>query len=149
MINVTGSTLIERPLQPVFNFMSTPENDSQWQYGTLFTTRLSAGVGMLGASFRSFGHLMGRRVLSVLRVTEYEPARRYRVESLAGPLHTQTTYTFATLGGQTRLQISIRAVGVMAARGLERRMRKQLKENMILLKGLLEIKTLSGHNGSA
>ena len=43
MIDLVSTTLIERPLKQVFDFVSTPENDSQWQYGTLATARLPKG----------------------------------------------------------------------------------------------------------
>jgi hypothetical protein len=40
MIKLFSSTLIERPIKQVFDFVSTPENDFQWQYGTLATASL-------------------------------------------------------------------------------------------------------------
>ena len=64
MINLEMSTIIYRPIKQVFDFVSTPENDFQWQYGTLATTSLSEGIGKKGTSFRSVGHLMGHRVQS-------------------------------------------------------------------------------------
>src|SRR5690349_23905372 len=103
MIHLHGSTIIYRPIQQVFDFMSTPENDFQWQDGTLATTRLSGEVGKMGALFRSIGHLMGHRLLTTFEVIEYEQGRRYRVRSLSGPLHSQTTYTFAGTDGNTKI----------------------------------------------
>lgn len=144
MINLNGSTIIYRPVKQVFDFMSTPENDFQWQYGTLATARLSEGVGKLGTLFRSIGHLMGHRVLTTFEVTEYEPGRRYRFKSLSGPLHSQTTYTFAVADGHTRISISTRVNVVnffqIGERILEKRMKNQLKENLAMLKEFLEVK---------
>ncbi len=147
MINLNGSTIIYRPVKQVFDFMSTPENDFQWQYGTLVTTGLSEGMSQMGTSFRSIGHLMGHRILATFEVTEYEPGRRYRFKSISGPLHSQTTYTFAAADGNTKIHISTRANVVdffqIGERILEKRMKKQLKENLAILKDFLEEKTIS------
>jgi carbon monoxide dehydrogenase subunit G len=150
MINFNGSTIIYRPIKQVFDFMSTPENDFQWQPGTLATARLSGGVGKIGTLFRSIGHLMGHRILTTFEVTECEPGRRYRFKSLSGPFHSQTTYTFAVAGGNTRINISTRANVVnffqIGERILEKRMKKQLKENLVMLKDFLELKPASHLN---
>jgi len=150
MINLNGSTIISRPIQQVFDFMSTPENDFQWQYGTLASARLSGGVSEIGTLFRSIGHLMGRRTLTTFEVTDYEPGRRYRFKSLSGPLHSQTTYTFAVSDGNTRINISTRANVVnffqVGERILEKRMKKQLRENLAMLKDFLEVKSMAHLN---
>ena len=43
MISLELSTQIHRPLSQVFAFITTPENDFQWQYGTLASERVSNG----------------------------------------------------------------------------------------------------------
>jgi uncharacterized membrane protein len=142
MISLDISTIIDRPVRQVFDFVSAPENDFQWQYGTLATARLSEGASKTGTFFRSIGHLMGRRVLGTFEVTEYEPNRKYGFKSLSGPLHSQTSYIFEMAAGSTKLHISTRAQVVnffqMDERILAKRMKQQLKENLALLKELLE-----------
>jgi len=142
MINANVSTIIYRPVQQVFDFVSKPENDFQWQYGTLETARLSEGANNLRTTFRSIGHLMGRRNLSTFQVTEYEQNKKYSFKSLSGPLHSQTSYTFETINGGTKINISTQTSVVnffQINEGLiEKSVRKQLKENLALLKGLLE-----------
>lgn len=142
MINLNVSTLIYRPLQQVFDFVSVPENDFQWQYGTLAAARLPDGANKTGSFFRSIGHLLGYRVQGLFEVTEYEPNRKYGFKSLSGPLHSQTSYTFESTGNSTKLSISTQAHAVNSfkinERLMERKMKKQLKENLALLKDLLE-----------
>jgi len=146
MINLDISTIICRPVRQVFDFVSTPENDFQWQYGTLATTRLSEDVNQIGSFFRSIGHLMGRRIQGTFEVTEYERNRKYGFKSLSGPLHSQTSYTFEIANGCTKVDISTRASVVnffhMDGLILEKKMKKQLKENLTLLKDLLEAKRM-------
>jgi hypothetical protein len=141
--------MIYRPVKQVFDFVSAPENDFQWQYGTLAAARLPDGAGRLGSFFRTIGHLMGQRVQAVFEVTEYEPNRKYAFRSISGPLHLQTCYTFDVSSGSTRISITTQAHATslfkMKERLLERKMKQQLKENLTLLKDLLEAKqTLPG-----
>jgi len=142
MINLEMSTMIYRPAKQVFDFVSTPENDFQWQYGTLATARLSEGVSKKGTAFRSIGHLLGRRVQGTFEVIEYEPHSEYGFKSLSGPMHSQTSYAFEKANGGTRITISTRAHVVdffqMNERLLGKKIKKQLKENLTLLKSLLE-----------
>jgi hypothetical protein len=124
MINLHVSTKIYRPIKQVFEFVSTPENDFQWQYGTLAAARLPDGTDRLGSFFRTIGHLLGHRLQGVFEVTEYEPNSKYAFRSISGPMHLQTCYTFNI------------------ERLMERKMKKQLKENLALLKDLLESKEI-------
>ncbi|MBK6791113.1 MAG: hypothetical protein IPG80_00930 [Anaerolineales bacterium] len=68
MINLNINTIIYKPVKLVFDFMSTPENDFQWQYGTLASARLSEGTNTIGSFFRSIGHLMGQRAQGTFEV---------------------------------------------------------------------------------
>lgn len=144
MINLQMSTLIYRPLQEVFDFVSLPENDSQWQYGTLVAARLPDGANKMGSFFRSIGHLLGYRMQGLFEVTEYEPNSKYVFKSLSGPLYSHTSYTFEFTDGSTKLSISTQAQAVdsfkIDERLMERKMKKQLEENLVLLKNLLEAK---------
>lgn len=142
MININVSTIIYSPVQQVFDFVSQPENDFQWQYGTLETARLPEDVNNIGIQYRSIGHLMGRRNLSTYEVVKHEPNTKYRIKSLSGPLHSQTSYTFETVNSGTKVNVSIQASVAdfhqMDEGLVEKSLRKQLKENLALLKNLLE-----------
>ncbi len=142
VINLNASVSIYRPVQQVFQFISTTENDFQWQYGTLESTRVSAGAVGVGTSFRSVGHIMGRRLLGTFEITEYETDRRYGFKSLSGPLESETLYTFEIARGSTKINVQTKVMVTDAIqvheRIFEKQLKKQLKENFALLKGLLE-----------
>jgi hypothetical protein len=146
MINLNVSMKIYRPIKQVFDFVSNPENDFQWQYGTLAAARLPDGTDRPGSFFRTIGHLLGQRLQGIFEVTEYEPNKKYAFRSIAGPLHLQTCYTFNIDSGSTRVSIATQAHTAnnfeMSERLLEIKMKKQLKENLALLKGLLEAKEI-------
>ena len=142
MINLISNKLIYRPVKQVFDFISIPENDFQWQYGILKSAQISDGGIAVGTFFRSIGHFMGRRIEGTFEVTEYEPNKRYGFKSLSGPLHSQTLFTFELAGGATKVNISTQASATNVFQSdesvLEKKMKKQLKENMELLKDILE-----------
>lgn len=142
MINLNINTVIYRPVAQVFDFVSTPENDFQWQYGTLASSKLSGKANEIGTFFRSIGHLMGERVQGTFEVTEYERNRKYGFKSLSGALHSRTSYTFEIANGSTQVNVSTQAhagtSSQMDERILEMKMKKQLKENLKMLKELLE-----------
>lgn len=141
MINLISSTFIEQPVKQVFDFVSTPENDFQWQYGTLATAQLSTG-GATPTFFRSIGHLLGRRNLGTFEITEFEPNEKYGFKSLSGPLHSSTTYTLENASGGTRINVSIQASAPdffhITENLLWETMKTQLEEDVARLKDLLE-----------
>lgn len=144
MISLNSAVMIYRPIGQVFDFVSAAENDFQWQYGTLESARVSAGATGVGAFFRSVGHFMGRRLQGTFEITEFETNRKYGFKSLSGPLRLQTLYTFEIAVGSTKVIVSTEASVVdfhqISEGVLEKQLRKQLKENLALLKGILEAK---------
>jgi uncharacterized protein YndB with AHSA1/START domain len=142
MFNLTIGTIIELPIEHVFDYMSTPENDFQWQYGTLTTATVTNRLNRMGIYFRSIGHFLGRRNLGTYQVIESSSNRKYRFKSLSGPLHLHTAYTFGTIDGGTKVNISIHVGTInffhIDERVLEKSMKRQLKEDLIALKALLE-----------
>lgn len=147
MIDLNINMVVDMPVNQVFDFISTPENDFQWQYGTLASSRLSEHTNIIGTFFRSVGHMMGRRTQSTFEVIEYEQNKVYGFKSLSGDLHFCTSYSFEIANGGTKVNISTQAhVGKssqMDERILEKKMKKQLMENLKLLKSLLEEQTVS------
>ena len=142
MITLISSTLIERPVQQVFDFVSTPENDFQWQYGTLATAGLPKSSGAMLTFFRSVGHLMGRRNLSTFEITAFEPNEKYSFKSLSGPIHLSTSYTLENLRRRTRINIFIQASApnffYITEKLLWQTLKLQLEEDVVTLKTILE-----------
>lgn len=124
--------------------MSTVENDFQWQYGTLESAPLATRPTEVGGLFRTLGHLMGRRLLGTFEITDYEANKRYGFKSLSGPLESQTLYTFETKRGSTNVgvstQVKVSEKFEVGEKIFEKQLKRQLKENLTLLKGLLEAK---------
>lgn len=142
MINLKASTQIAQPVQQVFDFVSSPENDPQWQTGTLAAASLPTSVGKIGSFFRSIGHSLGHRMQGIFEVTEYEPNLKYGFKSHSGLLHFKTSYTFEAIDPGTRINVSTQGHVVnffhMNERFVENQIMQQMKEDLALLKGVLE-----------
>ena len=136
------TTDIYRPLAQVFAFVTTPENDFHWQYGTLMSAKISKGEMGSGALFRAVGHMMGRRMESVYEVTEFEPNKRYGFKSLSGPMDLWSLYTFEVMKGSTRIshgtQIILGEPFKSNSPTAERTVKREYRENLALLKDILE-----------
>lgn len=143
MIQITSNTLIYQPIKRVFDFVSTPENDFQWQYGTLASTRLPGSITGPGACFQSVGNFMGQRIQSTFEVIEYEPTSRYGFRSISGPLQSFTSFTFEIAKGYTQVKMTMQAnvINMMdfSENVLEKKMKRQIKENLSMLKNILEV----------
>ncbi|MGZ9166711.1 MAG: hypothetical protein ACXW4U_16180 [Anaerolineales bacterium] len=136
------NTHIYRPLIQVFAFVTTPENDFQWQYGTLSSAQISHGEIGMGTLFRAIGHLLGRRIETVYEVTVFELNKRYGFKSVSGPVDSNTLYTFEITKGSTRINLATetnpRDVFKPNEAAAIKQFKKQYKENLALLKSILE-----------
>ena len=142
MISFDLSTHIYRPLPQVFSFVATPENDFQWQYGTLDSSQISKGEMGVGTLFHITGNFLGQRIESTCEVTEFVPNKSYGFQSRSGPLDSHTLYTFEISNAATKICLSARvSVGGLFKPGdctVEKKIKKQYRENLALLKGVLE-----------
>lgn len=142
MIHFELNTQIYRPLTQVFAFVATPENDFQWQYGTLASSQISNGEFGLGTLFRAVEHLLGRRIETTYEVTAFELNKRYGFKSVSGLVDTLTLYTFEITGAGTKVTLSMetdpkdtfKPDGVIVVK----KFKKQYKENLAMLKSILE-----------
>jgi hypothetical protein len=146
MITIGISAHIYRPLKQVFDYVINPENDFQWQYGTLASSALSPGAPGMGSTFRSVSHMMGRRIECTYQVTDFEPNKRYGFKSLSGPVETRTLYTFDISQSSTQIRVSTeidqKDLFHESDAMLEKIFRRQCKENLAILKSLLEARRL-------
>ena len=143
MIDLNFSILICRPIKRVFDFISTPRNDVQWQYGILASYQTSVGIMNAGSLFGNFGHFLGRRIQSTFEITHYEPNRKYGFKSIFGPIELQTLYAFEIADGCTQVEVSTHLTQngffKLPDALLAKLAKKQFKENLASLKSLLEV----------
>jgi hypothetical protein len=142
MIHFDLNTHIYRPLAQVFAFVATPENDFQWQYGTLSSVQISNGGIGLGTLFRAVGHLMGERIETIYEITVFDTNQKYGFKSVSGPVDLYTLYTFEMAEGGTKVNLSMetnpRDLFKPDSIIVVKKFKKQYKENLAMLKSVLE-----------
>lgn len=147
MISINLNTLILRPVWEVFDFITTPGNNSQWQHGSLVSVQTSTEDVQVGTVFSSFGHFMGRRIQSNFEVIEFEANKSYSFETISGPVQLQTSYSFEPVDRGTTVIVSslinpggfFKLVDPVVARVGK----KQYRENLTKLKELLEAREIT------
>ncbi len=133
---------IYRPLKQVFTFVVAPENDFQWQYGTLASSQISNGEMGMGTLFHAVGHVMGQRIEATYEVTAFESDKSYGFKSVSGPVDSHTLYTFEMTKRGTKINLFMetnpRDLFNLNSAIVVKKFTKQYKENLAMLKSVLE-----------
>ena len=100
---IEASTTIDRPVEEVWKFVTDLSNMPKWNPEVLEPKQTSAGPLGVGATVE-FGAKMGNKTTTIsMRVTEYEPNRRFSFEHISGPLKgTTESDSWETIEGKTR-----------------------------------------------
>jgi carbon monoxide dehydrogenase subunit G len=137
----SNAITIERPPHDVFAFVSDLENVPKWNYAIAETRKASEGPVTVGTTYRQVRSLPNRSE-ETLRVTEFEPDRRFAFEGGLGPFEGTLTYELEEIGGSTRLtnkaDLEARGIAKLAAPIASGRVRGAVAENLETLKQLLE-----------
>ena len=100
------STVINRPVEEIFAFMSNPENDPKWVSASSEVKITSQGPIGVGTTYRPVVTFLGWRMEGESEITEYEPNRRYVQKSVSGPFPVEWTVTFERVEGGTRVTLT-------------------------------------------
>ncbi len=103
MPRVEESITIKRPAEEVFDFVTTPENDSLWTSTAVERRRETEGPINVGSRITAVDKFLGRRIESTFEVTEHEPGRRSSVR-LSGPVSATGSYILEPRNGATRFR---------------------------------------------
>lgn len=137
----SNTILIERSPHDVFEFLSDLENVPKWNYAILETRKTSDGPVGIGTTFLQVRSVPARSEES-LRVTEFEPDRRFAIRGGLGPFEATLTYELEDVGGWTRLtnsaDLEAKGIAKLAAPIASTRIREAVAANLGALKQLLE-----------
>ncbi len=144
MNTFTVTTFINRPVQEVFDFVTNPANNAQWQSGTESAKWVSEGPVGVGSIFRSVGRLLGRELTTDIEITQWTPPSVWGLKASNGPLKFEVTIKFESKDGGTLLVQNFQGeVGgfFKIAEGLAiKQLQKQIETDGNTLKMLLEAK---------
>jgi|SRR5215211_4163481 len=83
---VERSATIDQPIDFVFDYVSTPENDPTWVPTSLRHEMLSPAPMRLGSITEEDVCFLGRRMRYAWEITHYEPASTFALRSISGPI---------------------------------------------------------------
>jgi uncharacterized membrane protein len=142
MVKVEVSAVINRPVEEIFEYISNPENDSQWQSGVLESNEISKGPMGVGTTTREVRKFLGREMESTFEVTEYEPNQIIKQKSTSGPMALDISMAFASVEGGTKVTLGGEGDSggffKLADPLVSRMAKRQLEADVANLKDLLE-----------
>ncbi len=142
MINVEVSTVINRPIGKVFDFLSNMENNMKWRTSQQEVTKLSEGPIGVGTTYRMVNHVLGRQLETQAEVIEYEPNRKYTTRDKSENLPLKAQRIFEAVEGGTRvtliLQVDPSGVFKIAAPLFATMAKRSLESDVTNLKNLME-----------
>ena len=100
-MRLTATREINRPAEEVFDFFAEASNNPKWQEGMVsceWTTPPPIGVGSV---YEQHARFMGRDVRSVFWVTEFEPGRSIKIETVESTFPITVHRTVHTTGPGT------------------------------------------------
>jgi uncharacterized protein YndB with AHSA1/START domain len=105
---IEASTTIERPIEEVFAVSSDSSNRPKWVSSVREFTKTSDGPIGVGTTWHGVGSFMGRRTESDAEYTEFEADRLFTMKATR-PFPTAMTFTFESVAGGTRVDLSVDA----------------------------------------
>ena len=85
-MHVENTITIEQPIEEVFEYVSTPENDPTWVSASIRNQRTSPGPMRVGMTIEEDVKIFGRTSRDTWEVTEYEPPTLVAYRATSGLL---------------------------------------------------------------
>jgi hypothetical protein len=126
----------------VFGYLTDPDKAMVWQASLLEVSFSPEGPMQQGTQITEVRKILGRRMESVVEVTELEPPRLYAGRVHSGPVPWEFRYTFEEADGGTRMDFHLegqpggffRLADPLVVRTVE----KQLEADFLTLKEIVE-----------
>jgi Polyketide cyclase / dehydrase and lipid transport len=142
-MRVESSATIDQPVDRVFDYVSTPENDRTWVPASLRHEMLSPAPMRVGSITEEDVWFLVRRMRYVWEIIQYEPPTAFAAQSISGPIPATIRVLLESLDG-ARTKVIL--VGEVQLRGVYKPMelvmrlvaRRQLGTQLRKLKNLLE-----------
>ncbi len=142
MVRAEESIFVERPIEEVFAYLTDLERVPEWQTNVLFLQAQSPGGLRTGAHFVELRKFLGRKVESIVEVTEYEPPHRYTIKVQSGPIPFEISNVLSESDGGTRIDAVVegepgRFFGLVEWR-VVKAVERELWNSLATLKDILE-----------
>ncbi len=143
MTDTISSIEIDRPADEVFAFLADMANNPRWQKGQRRCDWTSPPPLAVGSTYDQQARFLGRTIASSFEVTELEPGRRLRIETVGGTMPIDVTRTVEPLSDErSRVTARVRGSAPVPLRllgpMLDRLVQRSVDADYRRLKALLE-----------
>jgi uncharacterized protein YndB with AHSA1/START domain len=108
MLKIEATTIINRPVEDVFEVLSNAENNPKWSSAFLEVKKTSEGPIGVGTTWRGVGKFLGKRTEVEIEEVEYEPNRKVAQKS-ASPFPVNQQMSFESVADGTRVNLIFEA----------------------------------------
>jgi uncharacterized membrane protein len=98
-MRVERSATIDQPVDRVFEYVSTPENDPTWVPASLRHEMLSLPPMRVGSITEEDVWFLGRRMRYAWEIIQYEPPTAFALRSVSGPIPATIRVLLESLDG--------------------------------------------------
>ena len=109
MFTFEKSIFINRPPQEVFDYITNPDNDSNWRSTAVSAEWTSDGPVGVGSTQRTVGKFLGRKIDSTNEVTVWDPPNQFSFKSVGGSIPLELSQKLAAEDNGTQLTINAQA----------------------------------------
>jgi uncharacterized membrane protein len=142
-MRVERSATIDQPVDRVFEYVTTPENDPTWVPASLSHEMLSPAPMRVGSITEEDVWFLGRRMRYAWEIIQYEPPTAFALRSVSGPIPATIRVLLESLDG---VRTKVILIGELQMRGTYKPMevvmrqvaRRQFGTQLRTLKNLLE-----------
>jgi Polyketide cyclase / dehydrase and lipid transport len=105
MIRIEQSIEVNRPVPEVFAFMSEPANLFKWSRATEEIRQLTPGAIQPGSRFEIISRFLGRRISSIITVSEYIENEKVSSQGDSGGMKLSSTTYYIAQGENTLMKM--------------------------------------------
>ncbi|RPI23373.1 MAG: hypothetical protein EHM70_22600 [Chloroflexota bacterium] len=142
MATLSGTTLINKPVDMVFSFITNAENHKAWQPMLKEAKVTPPGPIGVGSTYIYTTEVMGRRIETKMQVSRFEQNCLWAFKTIGVPQPVETVYAFQPEANATRLTITMEvpagAYPAAAEAMIKQQMQKSLEDQGKQLKSILE-----------
>jgi hypothetical protein len=142
-IDVDAEVLIRRPRAEVASWVTDPANDRTWILALSEVNQVTDPPIRVGSRVERVARFLGRRIVYLNEVVEYEAESRLVMKSVKAPFPMAVRYEFTDAeGGATRVRVGNKGgsgiVSTLTGPLMGWMVNRQVKKDLLLLKSVLE-----------
>ncbi len=131
MAVISSSTMINQPVDKVFNYVVAVENHKAWQAGIQDARVNPPGPVAVGSMYIYTSQVMGRKMETQMQVTALVPNQTWAIKTVGIPNSVETVYLFESAGAGTKLTISMDVPAGAYPAAAEGMIKQQMQKSLV------------------